>query len=250
MGTLTPRSLQSSQRTSGRMLANAGLSPLDRDLSADASIGRYIDHSDPRRDRPTECLTSNPTAPAVVNVGRARRARFRCRGSRRARRSRRGAPAPHKQDQVSCLDVGRARRARFRCRSSRRARRSRRGAPAPHKPDGSLSQCGARPPGALPLPWFSEGKKKPARRAGPTQTRWGLVSMWGAPAGRAVVVSSGATWRRGRGARRGPRRGIRRSARGGTLPPGSSPGAAAPGPRRASPAPRRPRRPLSPAARG
>ena len=57
-----------------------------------------------------------------------------------------------------------------------------------HRPRHGSSQCGARPPGALSLSSFSEGKKKPARRAGPTQARQGPVLMWGATAGRAVVA--------------------------------------------------------------
>ena len=163
-------------------------------------------------------------AHASPDVVGAHRARFCCRGARRARRqpARRagptharqglvsmwGAPAgrasvvvvlggseeagaarrPHTCKTGSCLDVGRARRARFRCRGARRVRRSRRGAPAPHMQDRVLSRCGARPPGALLLSWCSEGKKKPARRAGPTREKEDPVSMWGAPAGRASVV--------------------------------------------------------------
>ncbi len=81
--------------------------------------------------------------------------------------------------------VGRDRRAR--CRSSGRARRSSRGARAPHRPAMATGLCGARPPGARLFQW--EGKKKLARRASPTSTSDGHGSMWGATAGRAAVAS-------------------------------------------------------------
>ena len=98
------------------------------------------------------------------DVGRDRRARGRSSG--RARRSSRGARAPHgKTDLASMWDAtaGRA------VVPGGRARRSSRGARAPHGQDRTSLRCGTRPPGARTF--RREGKKKLARRASPTRTR-------------------------------------------------------------------------------
>ena len=146
-------------------------------LSADASIGRYIDHAHATGHRALAVQMWGATA------GRGR-------GLRRARDRSRGARAPHGQDDkpgpsadasigryTDLVDVGRDRRARG--RGLRRARDCSRGARAPHARDKSSGLSADASIGRY------------IDHAHATGYRALAVQMWGATAGRAVVVFGG-----------------------------------------------------------